>query len=142
MPMMQTGAVNPLGLFTKEQGQKLAHTSPSGFMTATRKYFGGEDLMSIVAGTDEGLAITYGFNGIKREGAAAMRQVAGSIAGGYAAASVLGINPLEGLATLAGHGAIGLGALGMGGRTRLAGMAYLGATAVNTFRSGNNMGPM
>jgi len=46
------------------------------------------------------------------------------------------------LAFLAGHTAIGAGMISMGGVPAVAGTAYLGATAINTFRRGNNIGPM
>lgn len=134
MPVGSGGVQNPLNLFNKEQASKLAKTSPSGFMQGAKNYFGGDSLMATPGG--------YAWRGARNSEAASLRQIAGAIAGGYAALSALDMNPLSGVARLAGHGAIGMGLLGMGGGASVAGMGYLAAAGVNTFRGGNNMGPM
>ncbi len=144
--------LNPITSFNKEQFRKLrtlakANGMGDTLMSAGENYFAGKTIKGVNAA---GTGIDYA-----QASAEEMRSLAfkrKTIAGGVAAvgaASVLGINPggitdkLENLGALGGHYAVGSTLMGMGGRNKVAGIGYLGATAYNTlFNTGDNLGPM
>ena len=136
--------VSPLKLFEKEQFNKLAKlmdeqgtTNVLGDMS--KQYFAGR--------TVEGVDSVVRYTPVN-EGLARSRKVLAGAGAGLLAANALGINPggvtdkLNDLSMLGAHYTIGRSLMGMGGLKRVAGIGYLGATAINTFRNGENTGPM
>jgi len=135
----------PLELFQKQNQAKLASFVKGHIVGTSSKpgmldsYFGGRNI------TIEDGVVGYSE---ARHDLAKIRTRAGYILGGLAGANVMGLDPMgltsatNNLARMAAHGAIGSSLYGMGGGARVAGMAYLGATALNTFRAGDNLGPM
>ena len=124
---------NPLNLFNKEQISKLGNMSLNEVGKNVAFYMKGGD---------------FGFGGTSSWYAKRRRAVFGGLAG-LGVANALDINPLgltdmaNTLATLGAHGAMGYGIMGSGGRySKAAGVGYLAATALNTFRGGDNVGPM
>jgi hypothetical protein len=141
MPIRSGGPENPLNLFNKDQLLKLANMSPAQMLGGAQSYFRGRTLRH----GSEGL----GFAGSINRGKAKVRRVAAGVGGGLLAANLLDIDPFGAtgaantLARLGAHGAAGLGITKMNmPHARLAGTAYMGFTAVNTLRGGNNLGPM
>jgi len=136
--------VSPLKLFEREQLNKLSKLmDQQGFSSVasdmSKQYFAGRTVKNI------GSSIEYTAENAKL--ATARKVIAGSAAG-LLAANALGINPggitdkLNSAAALGTHYAVGRSLMGMGGAARVAGIGYLGATAINTFRDGDNIGPM
>lgn len=141
--------VSPLKLFQREQLGKLSRLMDTNGTGSTlggmaRQYFSGQTISRI---SDS--AIEYA----PMEAQAAMRianrrKLIAGTAFGLAAANSLDINPggitdkLTNASMLGVHYGIGRTLMGMGGKTKLAGMAYLGTAALNTFRPGDNLGPM
>lgn len=144
--------LNPITSFNREQFQKLKSFAGSNgigntLVSAGENYFAGKTIKGMNAA---GTAIEYAEASADqmRQLAFKRKAVAAGVAG-VAAASTLGINPggitdkLANLGSLAGHYAVGSTLMGMGGKNRVAGIAYLGATAYNTlFNEGDNQGPM
>jgi len=135
---------SPLSLFQQEQKGKLASfmadkvaKSPSDHF---KNYFAGR---SLVLDSAENV----GWGAIN-EGLGSARKLGWGAAAGVAGASMMGIDPFgitsgaKGAASLGIQGSIGMGLYRMGGMSKLAGIGYLGATAINTFRRGDNWGPM
>ena len=130
----------PISLFHGEQLTKLTgFAKEKGFTNMVGEYFKG-GWLGETAGK-----VGY----VSRDvGVARTRKIAGGVAGGLLAANAAGVDPFgatsaaTSLAMGGAHLGIGATMMKMGGRGKLAGMAYLGATAVNTFRRGNNLGPM
>ena len=133
---------NPLVLFKKGQQVKLAkmfERGATGFRESAsegmRGYFGGKQY-----GGNAGLGTSAR--------AATTRKWAAGIGGGLLAANYLGINPLgvtdaaTDLASLAGHGILGGAMIKGGGLSKGLGIGYLGLAGLNTFRAGDNRGPM
>lgn len=136
----------PLELFQAEQRGKLTKFLSDRPVIGTSanpglldSYFAGRNLTMSggeigMGGADARLAK------IRRRGAYA--------AGGLMAANTLGLDPFgatsaaNNLAMLGAHGAVGHSMWRMGGKGRIAGIGYLAAAGVNTFRSGDNTGPM
>lgn len=145
-PVGRTAMPGPLSLFQAEQRGKLRR-----FMSETPMLSNGESrgmLNAYFAGanmraTDNG--ISFGADNARR---GKIRRIGAGVGGGILAANALGINPFgvrdaaENLGWLGAHATVGHAMYGMGGGARLAGMAYMGAGAINTFRGGDNLGPM
>jgi hypothetical protein len=134
----------PIAMFRGEQLRKLGEFSKeTGAMNMAKEYFKGGQL-SIMQGASKG-EVAWSHH---MEEFARTRRLAAIGGGGLLAANTLGIDPLgitstaTSVARVGMHGLIGATALKMGGKTKLAGMAYLGLGAVNLFRSGDNLGPM
>lgn len=140
----QTFNPSPLSLFQKDQRGKLANfvsekvaKNPGDHL---KSYFEGRNLVG--AGGD----LAWGSATNQSVGLA--RKVGMGAAAGIAGASLLGIDPFgvtsaaRAGASAAMHGTIGMGMYRMGGASKIAGLGYLGLTAANTFRRGDNLGPM
>ncbi|RMG66898.1 MAG: hypothetical protein D6710_11995 [Nitrospirae bacterium] len=132
----------PLEIFKAEQVKKLqAFARDRGAINMARAYFEGRNITMTAAGD---LAHTAENESLRK-----VRRFTAGAALGIAGADALGINPLnlteaaKSAAMLGVHGTIGYGMMGMGsGVAKLAGTAYLGSTVLNTFRGGDNIGPM
>ena len=145
-PVGRSFMPGPLELFQQEQRGKLTRflgdkavvgsSSSPGLMDS---YFSGRN-MTMSKGE-------IGFSETS-ERLAKHRKRGAMIGGGLLAANTLGLNPFgatsgaNNLATLGMHATVGSTMYGMGGGARMAGMGYMAAGAFNTFRSGNNPGPM
>jgi urease beta subunit len=136
--------VAPLETHSKEQYSKLAKMmgqpgASSKFADIGYNYFQGRNIKSI------GEAIEYTDPNIAL---ANKRKIIAGTAFGLAAANAMDFNPggitdtATTTAAFGGHYFAGRTLMGMGGRARVAGIGYLAATAVNTLRSGDNLGPM
>ena len=135
---------SPLSLFQQDQRGKLANFLSNKVAQSPKdhfkSYFQGRNLVE----ASDGLA----WGGAADAGLATARKVGWGAAAGIAGASAVGIDPFgvtsgaKNVASLGMHGAVGMGLYGMGGKSKLAGIAYLGMTAVNTFRKGDNIGAM
>ena len=130
----------PIDLFRGEQFKKLTNfAKQKGFTGMVGEYFKGGWLGETGGGV--------GFVNSTTELARARKLTAG-IGGGLLAANAMGIDPIgatsaaSALAMGGAHAVAGTTMMKMGGKTKLAGMAYLGSAAINTFRGGNNLGPM
>jgi len=135
----------PISLFRGEQLTKLTgFTKEQGVSSMIGSYFKGQSLQKGTMGW--GVSSARGASSASE--LASARKTAFGIGGGLLAANTLGIDPFgtvsAGSAVARGgmHVAIGSTMMKMGGKTKLAGMAYLGVGAANLFRSGNNLGPM
>jgi hypothetical protein len=133
---------SPLQLFNREQGHKLMEMSGKDIGKNFSGYFRGQNMKH----TNSGLAFMPGDGDARRQ---TTRRLAAGLTGGLLGANALGINPMgatsaaTSLAWLGAHGAIGTTLMNTGyAHSKIAGLGYLGATAVNTFRGGDNMGPM
>jgi hypothetical protein len=125
-------AAGPLDAFQNEQSKKLLREQGWG---AAKNYMSGMN-----------------FNGSSWSaidpGRGRARKTAAGLAGGLLAASALGVNPLglasaaSSLTALGANVTAGHTLYNMGGGFRAAGVGYLGLTAFNTFRGGNQPGPM
>jgi hypothetical protein len=130
---------NPISLFNRDQFGKLANLNMAKISSTGKNYFSGKQLTP----TPDGLLWSNA-----DAGRAKMRRIGGGITGGLLAANMLGANPLgatdaaNNVAMLGAHGAIGYGMMKMTGKARLAGIGYLAAAGINTFRRGDNIGPM
>lgn len=137
-------APGPLELFEKEQRTKLlAFSNQTSAFDMLTNYFAGRNLE--VNKTGIGFEASGPNTDIRRK---LRRGVVGTKLG-IAGASVLGINPfgvtdqLNNLSWLATHATIGAGLFGMNNPIgKVAGIGYLAATAINAFRSGDNLGPL
>jgi hypothetical protein len=136
----------PLELFAKEQRGKLARfvkdkdlIGKEGAPGLIDSYFAGRNLT--MRNGDIGFTAADEVIGKGR-------RIAAWGAGGLLAANAFMPNAFgvtdaaNNLAALGTHGVIGSTMYKMGGAARIAGIGYLGATAVNTFRRGDNTGPM
>jgi len=135
--------VNPLVLFKKEQASKLGKVFERGlgrFSTNApemmKEYFAGKQYGSTA---DLGAELSR----------ARTRKVTAGIGLGLVTANALGINPLgvtdaaTNTAMLGVHSMIGSSMIKYGaGLSKGLGVGYLGLTALNTFRRGENAGPM
>jgi hypothetical protein len=134
----------PLELFEKEQRSKLlAFSRQTSAFDMLTNYFAGKNLS--INKTDIDFEASSPDMDIRRR---LRRGVVGTKLG-IAGANVLGINPfgvtdqLNNLSWLATHATIGMGLFGMKNPIgKVAGIGYLGATLINTFRSGDNFGPL
>ena len=145
-PVGRTVMPGPLELFQAEQKGKLSRfLTKSPVMGSAEKpglidsYFSGRNMVN---GKED-----FAFG--EADAALAKRRTRGAYAiGGLLVANTLGIDPfgatsgVNNLAMLGAHATVGSSLYAMGGKSRVAGMAYLGAAALNTFRSGDNAGPM
>jgi len=136
--------VAPLETHSKEQYNKLAKMmgQPGGgntFADIGYNYFQGKNIKNI----GDGIQYTEPNMGLANK-----RKIIAGAAFGLAAANAMDFNPggitdtATTTAAFGGHYFAGRTLMGMGGGARLAGIGYLGATAVNTLRSGDNLGPM
>lgn len=130
--------INPFEGYNKEQFGKLARMAGDTSLTNIGKnYFTGRQISTI------------GESGIKYTEASArlasQRKLLYGGVLGLAAANALDINPggltdkVNNVAALGAHYTIGKGLMGV---NKLAGIGYLGMTAINTFRPGDQIGPM
>jgi len=130
----------PISMFKGEQLKKLTgFVKSEGYGTSMGKYLGGQSVKV------EGGALKW----TMADNAAKMhRRTTFGVGGGLLAAQTLGVDPLGAtsagstLFRAGGHAAIGSTMMKMGGKTKLAGIGYLGVGAVNLFSSGNQLGPM
>lgn len=135
----------PLELFAKEQrGKLISHIKGAPIIGKDRDvglidgYLSGRNLRSVGGniGFSEADAVL-----------AARRSRAVTLGGGLLAANTLGIDPLgltgmlNNVAALGVHGTAGHTMYKMGGAARIAGLGYLGIAGINTFRTGDNLGP-
>lgn len=124
--------VNPIDLFKAEQRRKLGALISGNPKAAFEGYFQGANF------TPRGISAS-------NTDIAKARARAAYFGGGLLAANTLGIDPfgitsgITNVVSTAAHAGVG-SALFMGGH-RIMGSAYLAATAVNTFRRGDNLGP-
>lgn len=134
----------PIELFKKEQMKKLQSLVGERGVTEIAQemgsnYFRGSNVKSI------GDSIEYT---AENAGVGKLRKGIAGAAFGLAAANALGIEAFgatdqaNNLAALGAHATIGSTMYSMGGKAKMAGIGYLAATAINTFRDGDNMGPM
>jgi hypothetical protein len=147
---------NPLNLFNAEQRGKLASfvsdkVKPD-FGKSFRNYFEGRSItdgskpLANNAGVMQGGALEWSAKG--DEGLAFARKAVWGAGAGLAGAGAVGLDPFGitsaagDVASFAAHGAVGTSFYRMGGRSKLAGLGYLGLTAANTLRGGDNLGPM
>lgn len=144
--------LNPISSFNREQFSKLKRLiKDDGYgdsmVSMAENYFAGKTMKGVNAA---GTAIEYAQASADEMRSLAFKRkaVAAGIAG-VAAASTLGLNPggitdkLANVGWLGAHYAVGSTLVGMGGKNRVAGIGYLGATAYNTlFNKGDNPGPM
>lgn len=144
-PETEVGKViSPIALFEREQFKKLnklaMDTNGTPLRDMAREYFSGRNIMKVA---DEGIEYSDANEALGRT-----RKIVAGAAIGLGAANALGINPggvtdkMNNLAALGGHYAVGRTLMRMGGNARVAGIGYLGATAINTLRAGDNTGPM
>lgn len=140
----QTLSPGPIELFKKEQMKKLQSlVGERGVVEMAQEmgsnYFRGSNISMA------GDSIEYSAPNASR---AAWRKGVAGAAFGLAAANTLDIGAFgateqaNNVAALGANTVIGTTMYGMGGKARVAGIGYLAATAVNTFRGGDNMGPM
>jgi len=140
----QTIMPGPIELFKKEQMKKLQSMVEERSFTEVAQeigsnYFKGSNVESIKD------TIEYTAANAKR---GSYRKGIAGAAFGLAAFNTLGIEAFgatdqaNNLASLGAHGVIGSTMYKMGGKARMAGVGYLAATAVNTFRDGDNLGPL
>lgn len=129
----------PLDLFTKEQAGKFSRMAQEDGMGTIRNYFEGRNLSTA------GDALQWGS---ADESLGKARTYAAGGAAGLLAANAFGFDPfgatsgVNNLAQLGANATIGTTMYGAkSGRLKLAGTAYLAATAINTFRDGDNLGP-
>ena len=130
---------SPIDLFNKEQMTKLGHLLGENFGGSVKSYMQGSNIVE--KGGDLGW-------GIANEKLAKTRKYAAAGAAGLLTANALGFDPFgatSGANSLAGLGAnLAIGSTMYGsahGGLKTAGVAYLAATAVNTLRGGDNLGP-
>ena len=130
----------PISMFKGEQLKKLTgFVKSEGYGSSMGKYLGGQSVKV------EGGALKWGG---ANDAARMHRRTAFGVGGGLLAAQTLGIDPLgitsagSSLYKAGGHVAIGSTMMKVGGKTKLAGMAYLGVGAANLFQSGDQLGPM
>lgn len=143
-PKTEVGRVlSPLELFNKDQLVKLnrlVESDGSAVKKMGQDYFAGKTIQSI---SDDGLKYTEPKPGLGRA-----RKIVAGAALGLGAANLLGINPggltdkANNLASLGMHYTLGRTLMAKGGNSRIAGIGYLGLTAFNAFREGDNEGPM
>ncbi len=136
--------VSPLKLFEKEQLTKLSKLMDeqgvgNTLQDMSQQYFAGR--------TVEGIGSTVKYSAPNARLASTRKVIAGAGIG-LLAANAMGINPggvtdkLNDLTSLGVHYSVGRSLMGMGGKAKIAGIGYLGATAINAFRDGDNTGPM
>jgi len=130
----------PISLFKGEQLRKLTgFVKSEGVGSSLANYMKGQSVKV------EGGALGWG---LARDTARMHRRTVFGVGGGLLAAQTLGVDPLGAtsagstLFMAGGHAAVGSTMMKVGGKTKLAGMAYLGVGAVNLFSSGNQLGPM
>lgn len=130
----------PLELFQGEQRKKLwSFLGEQSF---------GENLSSYLAGKNVASKTGKMGWGAEDSSRGLFRKALVGGGGGVLAASALGINPfgvtsgLANLGALGGHFTIGSAMYGMGGAGSVAGIGYLGLTALNAFTRGDNLGPL
>lgn len=122
--------VNPLSLFQADQIGKLANMSMKDMHNAAGAYFRGAGPMGDNVATGK------------------LRQRVAIGAGSLMAANAVGVNPMgltdkaNNLAMLGVHMGLGYSAFKLGGAGKLLGLGYMALTAGNTFRGGDNVGPM
>lgn len=134
----------PLELFEKEQRSKLlAFSQQTSAFDMLTNYFAGRNLT--INKSDIGFETTSPNMDLRKK---LRRGIVGTKLG-IAGASVLGVNPfgatdqLNNLSWLATHTTIGVGLFGMKNPIgKVAGVGYLAATLANTFRPGDNLGPL
>ena len=132
--MIPITPASPLNLFDYNQAKKL--TDQPGM----NSYFGGR---SLHIGADRKHTLTEPDAGLGRS-----RLIGASILGGLATANLIGFDPMgitsmaNSIGQVAGHAFIGSSLYQAGGKTRMLGMAYLGAMGINMMRAGDNYGPM
>lgn len=137
----------PLEMFQEQQRGKLMR-----FLQNT-PVSGADNAPGLMDGFFGGRNIEFNSNGEIGLSEASDRlakiRTRGAIAvGSLMAANTLGVNPmgltsgLNNLAMLGVHATIGSTLYRAGGVGKVAGLAYMGAAAINTFRGGDNAGPM
>jgi len=136
--------VAPLDAHNMEQYRKLGQLIGSkesnvAFSDIAYNYFQGRNIKNVgqaIEYTDPNRALSRN------------RKMLYGTAFGLAAANALDINPggvtdkATSLGMLGGHYYAGKTLMAMGGKAKIAGLGYLGAAAINTFREGDNLGPM
>lgn len=129
----------PLELFTREQAGKFARMIGDDVQGSATNYLQGRNVSKAGDGLEWGAS---------NEKLAKARRYAAGGAAGLLAANAFGFDPLgvtskaNNLAQLGANASIGTSMYGSSnGKLKLAGTAYLAATAVNTFRDGDNLGP-
>lgn len=134
-------AHSPIDLFNKEQRTKLMHMLGENTGGSVKSYMQGSNIEKAADGS-----MSWG---AADEKLAKARKYTAGAAAGLLTANALGFDPFgatSGVNSLVGLGAnIGIGATMYGsahGGLKTAGLAYLAGTAVNTFRPGDNIGPM
>jgi hypothetical protein len=129
----------PLELFTKEQAGKFVRMSEADGMGTIKNYFEGRNLS---VGED---ALQWGS---ADEALGKTRKYAAGGAAGLLTANAFGFDPfgatsgVNNLTQLGVNATIGTTMYGADSKKlKLAGLGYLAATVVNTFRDGDNLGP-
>lgn len=136
--------INPFEAYNREQFGKYARlVQKEGITGLGKDYFAGKTITSI-----EDSARYTEASSSNLANMALKRKMLYGAAFGLAAANSLDINPggltdkATSAAFLGAHYTIGRGLMGMGGKGKIAGIGYLAATALNTFREGDQQGPM
>ena len=139
--MSPHGNTNPLDLFNKDQLAKLAKFRQENNLGArASNYFEGRNII------DKGKEFKYGDpDELRGKG----RKLAVGAAGALAATHALGFNPfglrdnVDTVAALGAHTTVAHGLIKSPSLIgKAAGMGYLGATGINLFRKGDNLGPL
>lgn len=151
LPRTEVGRVlSPISLFNKEQYGKLAKLADEQGMTNMlsemgSNYFKGKTVSRV---GDAGIEYAKENADVLLSRSRTRKVVVGGLAG-LAAANAMGINPggitdkVNNLVSLGGHYTVGRTLMEMGGKSKAAGVGYLGLTAYNTlFNPGDNPGPM